>query len=150
MHPSNSIVYKLQQASEKEIFAHLSLCATKFVPPLSTRVNLNDYSKKIHDKASTFESWSGFDLVGLVAVYISDAGDKQAFITNVSVLPAFLRKGIALRLMSDCLIYLQNFGCSIVQLEVGIENLPALELYTKMGFYVEAENTETLLLRKQL
>ena len=66
------IDYLSNKASEAEIAEHLSRCDADFVPPLSGRVEINEYAKKIANKATRFEAWSGGMLVSLVAAYCND------------------------------------------------------------------------------
>ena len=68
------------KASEIEIAEHLTRCDTDFVPPLSGRVEINDYVQKIFGKATTFEAWSSGALVGLVATYCNDQEKRIAYI----------------------------------------------------------------------
>ena len=81
-----AVDYLSNKASEAEIAEHLSRCDADFVPPLSGRVEINDYAKKIASKATRFEAWSGGTLVGLVAAYCNDQEKHIAYITSVSVL----------------------------------------------------------------
>ena len=62
---SEGIQFSLNNASEAEIVGHLWHCDANFVPPLSDRVEINDYANKITNKAMRFEAWSGDKLVGL-------------------------------------------------------------------------------------
>ena len=63
------IAFRSSKATEAQIAEHLARCDADFVPPLSGRVEINDYAKKISIKAKRFEAWSGDILVGLVAAY---------------------------------------------------------------------------------
>lgn len=56
----------------------------------------------------------------------------EGYITNVAVLPAFRRRGIAERLLGALLERAE--GLSFVTLEVRESNRPAAALYEKMGF----------------
>ena len=56
----------------------------------------------------------------------------EGYITNIAVLPAFRRRGIAERLLGALLERAE--GLSFVTLEVRESNRPAAALYEKMGF----------------
>lgn len=56
----------------------------------------------------------------------------EGYITNIAVLPAFRRRGIAERLLGALLERAE--GLSFVTLEVRESNRPAAVLYEKMGF----------------
>jgi ribosomal protein S18 acetylase RimI-like enzyme len=131
---SKLVKYRLDKASEAEIAEHLLSCDADFVPPLSGRVEINDYARKIAGKAARFEAWSDGRLVGLVAAYCNDPEKRIAYITSVSVLRESTGKGIAKSLMRQCIERIKALGMHQVSLEVASVNLPAIGLYEKSGF----------------
>ena len=137
---SAAVEYLSNKASEAEIAEHLSHCDADFVPPLSGRVEINDYAKKIANKATRFEAWSGGTLVGLVAAYCNDQEKRIAYITSVSVLKEWMGKGIAARLMSQCIEHAKASGMRQISLEVASDNAPAIRLYEKSGFVAGKAN----------
>ena len=134
------------RASASEIAAHLRACDGVFVPPLSERVDLDDYAEKIVQRAERFEAWSNGQLAGLVAIYCNDCGRRTAFITSVSVLPARQGEGIASRLLQACTESVRQTGFKGIELEVGAHNSAATRLYEKHGFAVShtRDNLHTL------
>jgi ribosomal protein S18 acetylase RimI-like enzyme len=139
---SGTIEYLLNKASEEEIAEHLLRCDVGFVPPLSGRVEINDYAKKIASKATRFEAWSDNTLVGLVAAYCNDQEKHIAYITSVSVLHEWMSKGISARLMSQCIKHANVSGMRQINLEVASNNMPAIRLYEKKGFVTDKENLQ--------
>jgi ribosomal protein S18 acetylase RimI-like enzyme len=135
-----AIEYHLNRAVEKEILEHLLCCDVDFVPPLSGRVALNDYAKKISSKAMRFEAWSDHTLVGLVAAYCNDPTKQVAYITNVSVLKVWTGEGIAFSLLQQCIAHATTLGMQQISLEVASDNVPAIKLYEKGGFTVGKVN----------
>jgi ribosomal protein S18 acetylase RimI-like enzyme/2-polyprenyl-3-methyl-5-hydroxy-6-metoxy-1,4-benzoquinol methylase len=129
-------MYVLNKASAAQIADHLLHCDADFVPPLSGRVEINDYARKIVSKATRFEAWSGSTLVGLVAAYCNDQENRIAYISSVSVLRAWTGKGIASRLMSQCIEHAKASGMRQIGLEVAGDNTPAIKLYEKGGFEI--------------
>jgi ribosomal protein S18 acetylase RimI-like enzyme len=127
-------------ASAAAVAAHLAACDASFVPPLSGRVDVDAYAAKIAGRAERFEAWSGDTLAGLVAAYAGDP-DGTAFITNVSVLPAFARRGIAAALLQDCIAWLRGAGRHWARLEVSGDNSAAIHLYRGFGFTGDAAGT---------
>lgn len=130
------VVYMLNNASVAEIAEHLRACNADFEPPLSGRVEINDYAQKILSRATRFEAWSNGALIGLVAVYCNDQEKHIAYITSVSVLKECTGKGIAACLMSSCIKYVKALGMRQVCLEVAVDNASAIKLYEKCGFVV--------------
>jgi len=131
---SERVECHLNKASEAEIAEHLHRCDADFVPLLSGRVEINDYARKIASKATRFEAWSGGTLVGLVAAYCNDQEKRIAYITSVSLLKEWVGKGIAARLMSQCIEHVKASGMRQISLEVASDNTPAIKLYEKSGF----------------
>jgi ribosomal protein S18 acetylase RimI-like enzyme len=132
----SKIEYKVKTASELEIKTHLAACNSNFIPPLSERVNINEYSKKIAEKAITFEAWSGNDLVGLLAAYFNDTVTQTAFITNVSLLKDYMGAGIAAELLKKCIKYAKENKTKSIELEVAKDNEHAVAFYKKFNFVI--------------
>lgn len=137
---SEVVEYLLNKASVAEIADHLSTCDTDFVPPLSCRVEINNYAQKILSNAVRFEAWSDGTLIGLVATYCNDQDIRTAYITSVSVLKEWTGKGVATCLMSLCIKHVNALGMKQICLEVASDNLPAIRLYEKSGFAVNDTN----------
>jgi len=143
-----SLVYKTRTASLEEVLRHLKRCDGHFVPPLSSRVDLLDYARKIHKNAVSFEAWDEdtHSLVGMINAYLNDPKGQAAYITNVSVAREYMGQGVASVLLAMCLALAQADHFSIVKLEVLPENVPAMRLYTRAGFKAVASSGESLLL----
>lgn len=134
------VAYKRGTAELNDILSHLQACDDGFHPPLSERVGLEEYARKVFENAVTFEAWSGTILVGLVAVYLNNEAKQSAYITNVSVLHTFLRLGIASRLLKDCVEYATEKNVKEIALEVNVENEPAINMYRKFNFIQVGDN----------
>jgi ribosomal protein S18 acetylase RimI-like enzyme len=135
-----AIEYLLNRTSAVQIAEHLSRCDADFVPPLSGRVEIKDYARKIASNAMRFEAWSGGTLVGLVAAYCNDRGKRIAYITSVSVLREWTGKGIAAHLMSQCVEHAKASGMRQISLEVAGDNTSAVKLYEESGFIASKTN----------
>lgn len=148
---NGTIVYLLNKATESEIFNHLSACDAEFVRALSDRVDIKEYSRKIHDRAMRFEAWAGSVLIGLVAAYYNDQSKRMAYITSVSVLAGWQGKGIAAQLIRRSIDHARMLGMDCISLEVAAGNAPAIGLYEKCGFVaadaVDSAITMNLFLR---
>lgn len=127
------VIYKVKTASEEAIYQHLMACDEYFKPALSKKVAIGEYSKKIFEKAITFEAWHDAILSGMVAVYFNEA-NQFAFITNVSVMRDAVKAGIASQLMKMCIEYSFATHIKEITLEVNSQNNNAIELYKKFNF----------------
>ena len=132
--------FKIKEACQKEIFFHLHECNDNFVPPLSEKVNLEEYAKKIAEFAVTFEAWAGKVLAGLVAAYLNNRENHIGYITSVSTLADFKGNGIANELLKMCFGYAREHQFTVLELEVSTNNRPAIQLYKKYGFTESARD----------
>jgi ribosomal protein S18 acetylase RimI-like enzyme len=137
---SATVEYRTNTASAAQIAAHLALCDADFVPPLSARVSIEDYARKLADRAERLEAWAGGALVGLAALYCDDAQKRLAYLTSISVLKQWSRRGVAQELLHRCVDKARSAGMRELSLEAGRENVPALRLYAKLGFRRGAES----------
>lgn len=126
--------YVSNQASEIEIARFLTHCDASFVPPLSGRVDIANYARKLASRATRFEAWSGGSLVGLVAAYCSYPESPVGYITSVSVLPGWTGMGVGTRLMRLCIDFAKHAGMHQISLEVAAANVDAIRLYESCGF----------------
>lgn len=137
---SATVEFLLNKASAVQITDHLLCCDADFVPPLSGRVEIRDYAEKIASKATRFEAWSGGIPVGLVAAYCNDQENRIAYITSVSVLKEWTRKGIAAGLVGQCVEHAKVLGMRQISLAVASGNTPAIKLYENSGFVANKTN----------
>lgn len=142
--------FRTGTATYEFIVAHLLGCADSFHPPLYSYVRIEEYARKIHGHAITFEAWHGSELVGLIAAYFNDHETKVGFITNVSVLEEYRGRGIAAQLMQEVIEYGRTHGFFRVDLEVGTGNARAQRLYEASGFVAIEQRREGLLMSRMI
>jgi len=142
-----NFIYKIKVATDKEILSHLELCSNNFIPPLDKKIVLIEYSKKIAEKAITFEAWYKQKLIGLIAAYFNDDINCTGFISNVSVIENYNGKGLASELMKMCLNYALQNNFKEIKLEVNRNNLNAIKLYKNFNFQeIENSNNDNILM----
>jgi ribosomal protein S18 acetylase RimI-like enzyme len=144
------IEYLTNRASLAEITEHFLSCDYNFIPHLSERVTITDYAKKITQKATRIEAWAGGTLIGLVAVYCNDQEARIAYVTSVSILSAWMGKGIATRLMSRCIEHAKASNMQQISLEVSKKNDPAIKLDKTNGFAIDAKETPFVIMNLRL
>jgi len=126
---------KINSSSESEVLTHLKLCEESYIPPLSTYVDIEEYSKKIFKSSTRFEIAGNNNLIALLCTY-ENKNEKTVFITNVSVIPDFQNKGVSYELINFCIdFYIRNKFEKIV-LEVYNQNKKALNFYKKNKFMI--------------
>jgi len=133
----------------KQIKTHLIKVNERFFPPLNTYINIEEYAQKLFDKAINFEALDGSVLIGLVAGY-HNMEENIFFISNVSVDPDFQGKGITRNLFGSLYAYCHKNNIYQLKLQVFKQNLPAINLYQKLGFEVSTDEDERLTLIKFL
>jgi 2-polyprenyl-3-methyl-5-hydroxy-6-metoxy-1,4-benzoquinol methylase len=136
--------------TEENIKQHLIRCSSIFIPPLDSYVDINNYSKKIYNNAVLFSEFSSTgELIGLVAAYDNTA-ERSGWITNVSVDPDHLRKGIANKLLKECYKYFETKKYFSIFLEVFTDNKRAIKLYIKQGYTSHKIKENKMILKQQL
>jgi ribosomal protein S18 acetylase RimI-like enzyme len=147
---TDPLTYAEGRATEAEVLEHLWRCDAAFSPPLSQRVDMAQYARQLCAKAERFEAWAGGTLVGFVAGYCNDEARRTAYISNVSVLPAWTGHGIAGRLVDLFVAHARAKGFGRIDLDVNRGAVAAIALYTRRGFMVstpgDADLTMTLVL----
>lgn len=73
------------------------------------------------------------EIVGTAGAQVGEAffGAVRGYIEGVYVVPAFRRRGVASRLMRECIEWLRPMGCDSVRLQSTVEGRP---LYESLGF----------------
>ena len=132
----NTILYKINKSSFEEINSFLKECDDYFFPKLSNYVDINMYSKKLHDLSHKFEAWNNNKLIGLVAAYFNDIEFKKAYISNVSVIKEYQGRGISKQLLLNTINFAKENNFRIIMLEVFNSNILAIELYKRFNFEI--------------
>lgn len=124
----------LDESDTAALRAHLQRTDADFMPALSLRTDLTTYANKLAAHARRVELWHGQTLVGLVAIYCNARPGGDAFISSVSLEPAWRGQGWADQLVSTACSLAREAGLSRVLLELHCDNQPALRLYKRHGF----------------
>lgn len=143
---SDDLIFRANSASVAEVADHLQECDSSFVPPLSERVDISAYARKLATLAVRFECWDGALLVGLVASYDNDSARPSAFVTSVSTTISHQGRGIATRLLRQCVAHASRLGARAVVLEASAAQASALRLYEKIGFKQQSQRESILTL----
>jgi ribosomal-protein-alanine N-acetyltransferase len=144
------IDYKFNSSTQAHILRHLEACKNDFIPSLEKTVNIEEYSFKIRSHAETIEAWNINQLIGLIAIYLNDEKSKTGFITNVSVEGQYKGKKIASTLINNCFDLSRKNKFDYIKLEVGRDNIPAVNLYKKYGFSEIEKKGQSLIMLKPI
>ena len=135
------IKYDINVSSADDIFLFLLECDDSFIPKLSSRVNIQEYSIKIFTNSIRFEAWIDDVMAGLIAMYVNKS---FGYITNVSVSQKHMNYGIASDLMTKCIEYSKSVSIKKITLEVSENNFSAIKLYEKFSFKVYQKNDDSM------
>jgi 2-polyprenyl-3-methyl-5-hydroxy-6-metoxy-1,4-benzoquinol methylase len=141
------VEFKSDCASVSEIYDFLKSCDADFVPPLSSRVNIAEYAKKISQNGNLFEAWWEDKLIGLVALYCNDKENGIAHITNVNVMRSFMRGGIATKLVHSAIELAKSSKMQQIYLEVAINNSSARRFYELIGFTSSVSSDDKIIMK---
>jgi GNAT superfamily N-acetyltransferase len=147
---SFSFAYYINKSNPDSIKKHLLNCDKFFDPPLSSYVNIDEYSEKLFHRATNFEAWCNDELIGLVSMYCNDLRGKVAYISNVSTEADYQKYGIASRLLSKAIDYGEKLGFLSIRLDVYKRNAKARALYNKLGFEEENSDNQKLTMIKYI
>lgn len=145
-----TLIYKEKTADVSDIYQHLNDCSKYHIPALDVRVNIKDYAKKLIDYSQTFECWEDKVLVGLLSIYCNNNKHNSGFITNLSVLPTHYKRTIASSLLKSCIEYAKKLKLAEIKLEVHGDNIAAVHLYKKYGFYEYQKHSIKLNIQKNI
>ena len=136
-------LYRVNSASHEDIKRHLQAC--EFIPKITDYVeDIDLYIDKMTRFATRIECWDGDILTGLNAFYCNNFETKEAFITNVSVLPDYGGRGIATELISKSADYCNKKGFKKISLEVFSVNNKAIGFYKHLGFITVSDDKNKL------
>jgi len=122
-----------------DIYNHLKETSSLFFPALDTRVDLNEYAIKLHNKANNLEAWHNEELVGLVSYYLNDQLN-EVFVTNVSVLEEFQGVGIATKLLNIMFDDQDVRNKFRIRLYANSKDEKLIGFYKKLGFYLGSKS----------
>jgi ribosomal protein S18 acetylase RimI-like enzyme len=134
----------------EDLYALLVKLDESYIPPISSRVNLKEYSVKLLKNGKVFCAKTSKDgYVGVLAIYINDFVDNKAFISSIGVLPEYYGAGVSENLLSKACEVAIEYGMKSISLEVSVENQRAIVFYTKHGFYEELRMSNNLFMKKE-
>ena len=72
-----------------------------------------------------------------VGFLVTRVNENRGYIGEIGVLPSNRRRGIAQALLRRFASFSKDFGVQLVELDVNVENIPAIELYKSCGFKID-------------
>lgn len=132
-----NVIYSQNSIQKDKLFDFLCKIDKEFTPSLSEIIDISEYSEKLYSNAYLFEAWDCDELVAFVAMYANNKETKKAFITLVYCVETHRRQGITNNLLNLAFSYLKKISFNSVFLKCVLDNIPALNMYKKLGFNIE-------------
>lgn len=112
-----------------------------FYEPLSERVDIDAFAKKVSSYETLFVLFCDKRPVGLIASYFYEPTTKIGFITLVHTQNEYRGRHFAMYLLDAVKKYTESIGFNGIDLMVYQDNMSAFNLYSHNGFSViEEEN----------
>ena len=121
-----------------------------FSPPLSSKVNLDDYARKLYEHAHLIAAIVDHTLAGFCAFYDNDVINKKAFLTFIYTDTVYQKMGIGTGLINEMISILKQKQIIELNLEVFISNKIAISLYRKFNFETTRTTEDLLCMKKEL
>src|SRR5262245_45301074 len=129
-----------------EITAFLEEIDSEFDPPLSSRTNLEAYASKLTTLATILSIRETARLTAFAAIYCNDPHGTTAFLSMIAVRKDRRGRGLARVLLDMCSRYLRERHFTTLKLEVYRNNMPARQMYERLGFQVVDESESSFVL----
>ena len=127
----------LKSLQERKIYLYLLKSDNDFIPKLSQKVNLKDYSKKLFYNSYIMSVYNDDELIGFNCFYENNTNNKIGYLSIIHISSPFRGKGIFKVLMNRMISYLKSKDFKILRLEVANQNLYAKQVYKRFGFIKE-------------
>ncbi len=132
----------------EKLLNFLSEVDDNFFTPLHERISLKDYAMKLAKNADNLFVISGKkQIVASCSVYCNA---EEAYISSIAVKSAYMRHGIASKMIKMSCERANNRNCKTIALSVSKKNLPAINLYTKHNFILRKELLGELVMMKSI
>lgn len=135
------------QFSEARLYSLLSKLDSSYASPVSTRVNLSSYVKKLSHYADIVVASVDSEDIALCAFYTNTP--PNGYISTIVVLEGFQKNGLGTTLIEFVKEIAKEKGCTKLGLEVFSQNYKARSFYLKQGFYV-CEDTESNIINDKM
>lgn len=131
--------------SFERIHATLMLADNVFSPPLSNRVDIETYSRKLSELAcNIFITVDG--VVAGHAAYYLNLIQESIYVSSIFIDEKFRRKGLMRKVIEFILEKEVEASCKKIILDVDLSNYVALLAYENLGFVVESRSSRSFTL----
>ncbi|MDD2540696.1 MAG: GNAT family N-acetyltransferase [Desulfuromonadaceae bacterium] len=133
-----------------EIQTLLMEIESDFNPPLSSTMDIAEYSRKLYKNATIFSVHDSGQLVALMAVYCNNTVDNIAFGTMLAVAKSHRIYGLGPNLIKTTIDYLKKRSFKAFKLEIYKTNPRVITLYKHLKFSVVSETDKSVFVQLDL
>lgn len=133
--------YLFSKLSFEQVYKFLCETDKVFATPLSSKVNIDDYAKKLSDFSHFVYCTNDDDhIIGMISCYINNP--PVGYISNVCVKSEYQNKGVFSLMFSTLVDSLKKLQINILKLEVDDNNSIAQDVYSRKGFVVSSKASD--------
>lgn len=132
--------YSFSKLSFEQVHKFLIETDNEFATPLSSKVNIEEYAKKLSDFSHFAYCTDDDNIIGMISCYVNNP--PLGYISNVCVKSEYQNMGIFSSMFSTLIDSLKQLGIKILKLEVDNDNTKAQKVYLKKGFAVSTQASE--------
>lgn len=117
-----------------------------FSPPLSNRVDLQEYAEKIIKLSEIYSVKDNNEIIALVSTYLNN---NSAYITLFAIKKNFHGQGISYKLFDFLRKKIKEKSIDELKLEVYKNNIRAIRFYQKLDFNIVSENKSSYFMSRK-
>jgi ribosomal protein S18 acetylase RimI-like enzyme len=138
-----NIKFFIKKLSIEEIEDFLKLNDNDFFESLSSRVNIQEYSQKLHKNATHFTLYDNNKLVGFSPCYFNDEAKDIVYISSLTIRKGYRGLGFGSELIKYIKKHANKNGFLNIVVSVHCDNKISINFYKKNSFNLLDKNNET-------
>lgn len=138
-----SLLFSYGKLTFEEVRQFLQETDNEFPTPLSARVDIDAYAKKLSEFSDFSICRDGESIVGMISCYTNRP--PIGYISNVCIMSAYQGLRVFSELFHRLVDKVKGNGIKIIRLEVDSNNTKAKDVYIHCGFSVVACDNKCIL-----
>ena len=134
------IKFAVKQLTVNEICAFFTLNDSDYFEKLSDRIDIDVYSKKVHDHTIQFTLFDNELLVGLSPCYFNYIEEKTGYISSLTIRKGYRHLNLGSEMIKHIKGYAITKGFNAIAVQAHCENSLNVSFYIKNGFKLFHKN----------
>ncbi len=130
----------LTQNDESSICAYLHEIDSIFPVPMSSRMNIEEYTKKLLKYGVVIAAEDDGKIVGICMGYANDEAYGRAYLGTLGVSERYRSLGVGSELIDAMLVFARNRKMKYIGLHAHRDNLGAIRFYQRKGFVLSEDS----------